>query len=51
MVMPKNFDNPDEAFAIANAWAKHREQRLLGVDRKIQDEPKENTEKQNDTTK
>ena len=51
MVLPKNFDNPDEAFAVAQAWAKHREERLLGVKRKIQDGLTEDTEKQNDTTK
>ena len=51
MVLPKNFDNPDEAFAMAQAWAKRREQRLLGINREIQDGLKEDTEKQNDTTK
>ena len=51
MVLPKNFDNPDEAFALAKAYAKYREQRVLGVNREIQDELKEDTEKDNDTTK
>lgn len=51
MVLPKNFDNPDEAFALAKAYAKYREQRVLGVNRKIQDGLKEDTEKENDTTK
>ena len=39
MVFPKNFDNPDEAFAAAQAWAKHREKRLLGTKRKIKEVP------------
>ena len=39
MVFPKNFDNPDEAFAAAQAWAKHREKRLLGANRKIKEVP------------
>ena len=39
MVYPKNFDNPDEAFAAAQAWAKHREKRLLGTKRKIKEVP------------
>ncbi len=51
MVLPKNFDNPDEAFAIAKAWANERERRLLGVNRKIQDGLKKDTEKQDDKTK
>jgi len=51
MVLPKNFDNPDEAFAIAKAWAKHREEKLLGINRNTQNELTEDTEKQNDTTK
>jgi len=50
MVMPKNFDNPDEAFAIAKAWAKRRENTLLGVNRNIQDGLKKDTENQDDTT-
>jgi len=50
MVMPRNFDNPDEAFAIAKAWAKRRENILLGVNRNIQEGLKEDTEKQDDTT-
>ena len=39
MVFPKNFDNPDEAFAAAQAWAKHREERLLSANRKIKEVP------------
>ena len=39
MVFPKNFDNPDEVFAVAQAWAKHREKRLLGANRKIKEVP------------
>lgn len=51
MVMPKNFDNPDEAFALADAWARRREQGLLGLSAEIQKTLSESTEKQNDTTK
>ena len=29
MVFPKNFDNPDEVFALAKLWAKRRERKLL----------------------
>ena len=29
-VFPSNFDNPDEVFATAKAWAEHREGKLLG---------------------
>lgn len=50
-MLPKNFDNPDEAFALAREFAKHREQKLLGVNREIQDGLKKDTEKDNDTTK
>jgi len=35
VVLPKNFDNPDEAFELANLWAKRREKKLLGLDRII----------------
>lgn len=31
MVFPRNFDKPDEVFAIAKAWAEHREEILSGV--------------------
>ena len=31
MVFPSNFDNPDEAFAMAKEWAEHRERKLLGA--------------------
>jgi len=37
-VMPKNFDNPDEAFALAKLWAKRRERKLLGVDKVVNDQ-------------
>ena len=30
MVFPKNFDKPDEVFAIAKSWAEHREEKSLG---------------------
>lgn len=46
--MPKNFDNPDEAVAIARAYAKYRERKLLGINRETQDALKEDTEQQND---
>ena len=48
MVLPKNFDNPDEAFALARAYAKYAERKLLGVNRETQDALNEDTEKQND---
>lgn len=48
MVMPKNFDNPDEAFALARAYAQYRERKLLGVNREIQDGLKEDMETDND---
>jgi len=51
MVLPKNFDNPDEAFALAQAYAKYRQRKLLGVNRELQDGLKEDTEKQNDQAK
>ncbi len=31
MVFPRNFDKPDEVFAIAKAWAEHREEKSPGV--------------------
>ena len=31
MVFPASFDNPDEVFATAKAWAEHREGKLLGA--------------------
>jgi len=31
MVYPKNFDNPDEVFALAESWAEHREDKSLGM--------------------
>ena len=39
MVFPKNFENPDEAFSVAKAWAEHREKRLFGRNRKIKEDP------------
>lgn len=48
MVLPKNFDNPDEAFAIARAYAEYRERKLLGINREVQDGLKEDTEMEND---
>jgi hypothetical protein len=51
MVMPKNFDNPDEAMALARAYAKYRERKLLGIDRETQDALREDTEQENDKTK
>lgn len=49
--MPKNFDNPDEAFAIARAYAKYRENKLLGINREMQDGLKEDVETNNDQAK
>lgn len=46
--MPKNFDNPDEAFALARAYAQYRERKLLGVNRETQDGLKEDTETNDD---
>lgn len=48
MVLPKNFDNPDEAFALARAYAKRQEAKLLGVNRQMQDGLKEETETEDD---
>jgi len=38
VVMPKNFDNPDEAFALAKLWAKRRERKLLEADKVVIDQ-------------
>jgi len=46
MVLPKNFDNPDEAFALAKIWAKRRERKLLGIDRVVREQE---TNKEQDT--
>lgn len=51
MVMPKNFDNPDEAFALARAYALRMEEELRGTKTPVPMKPEQDTEKQNDTTK
>jgi hypothetical protein len=48
MVLPKNFDNPEEAFALARAYAQHKEQQLLGNGQPVQKQPTEETGKQDD---
>jgi hypothetical protein len=48
VVLPKNFDNPDEAMAIARAYSQMRERKLLGEVRESQKESTTNTEKQDD---
>lgn len=46
--MPKNFDNPEEAFAIARAYAQYKEQQLLGTKKPVQEQPKEEAGNTND---
>jgi len=48
VVLPKNFDNPDEAFALAQIWAKRRERKLLGIDRVVREQA---TKEEQDTEK
>ena len=48
MVLPKNFDNPDKAFAIAKAYAENRERQLLGIANEVTEQPKQETETNND---
>jgi len=52
MVLPSNFDNPDEAMAIARTYARIRERKYLGEKLpKPEQQQTNNTEKQNDTAK